>query len=231
MEDKTLRGGLIFLGIGFAVIIAVWFFALRDTQVASEPIRAMPLPPAQVPAAATVYEIVPAASTARFELGETLRGNPATVVGVTRQVSGQLAVDLDQLHTAVIGPILINARALVTDNEFRDAAIRNRILRAEQYEFIRFTPQQIDGLPPEAAPGEPLTFRVSGVLTVTGRAQPVTFAVTAVAPTPQRIEGEATTTINRNDFDLTIPEAPNVADVSEQVEISLNFVAEALPAN
>lgn len=228
MEDKTLRGGLIFLGAGFILIIAIWFFALRDTQVASEPIQTIPLAPARIPDGARVYEIAPGASQARFELGETLRGNPAAVVGLTGQVSGQLAVNLDDLETAVVGPILVNARTLATDNEFRNAAIRNRILHVEQYEMIRFTPVHVAGAPAQATVGEPISFTVGGVLTITDQAQPVTFTVTAVA-TPRRIEGQAMTTVNRNDFDLAVPEAPNVANVDEQVRLFLDFVAEVIP--
>jgi polyisoprenoid-binding protein YceI len=81
-------------------------------------------------------------STVRFTLDEILRGEPATVVGTGSQVSGEIAIDFNQPANSEIGVILVNARMLVTDNDFRNRAINNSILETGKYEFITFTPTQ-----------------------------------------------------------------------------------------
>ena len=93
-----------------------------------------------------IFKIVPAGSETRFLIDEVLRGDPITVVGSTDQVAGQLAVDPGDLSSAQVGVIQVNARTLTTDNQFRNRAIKNRILRTDQHEFVTFTPTEVVGL-------------------------------------------------------------------------------------
>ena len=88
-----------------------------------------------------VYTIQQSASQVRFTIYEELRGAPTDVVGMSDQVAGELAVDINNLSTAQVGEILINARTLATDQDRRNQAIRNRILFTDSYEFIRFAPR------------------------------------------------------------------------------------------
>ena len=55
-----------------------------------------------------VYEISQGDSEVRFELDEDLRGVRTTVVGMTDQVAGQIALDFSDLATAQVGEIQIN---------------------------------------------------------------------------------------------------------------------------
>lgn len=84
--------------------------------------------PVVEPAAPAVFEIVPAESQARFIIDEVLRGAPVTVVGATDQVAGQIAIDVANPGATQVGQILVNARTLATDNDFRNRAIKNQIL-------------------------------------------------------------------------------------------------------
>ena len=193
-------------------------------QGASEatPVPAMPFDPA-----GTVYQIVPGSSEARFKIGELLRGEPKTVVGVTNQVSGQISANLDDLSTAAAGPIQVDARTLITDNDFRNRAIHTRILLSRVFETVTFTPTAVSGLPDALVVGDEAQFQIIGDLTIIGITRPVTFEVTAVLISPTRIEGSATTSIQRGDFDLFVPSATGVAGVEETVILELDFVAEA----
>ena len=154
-----------------------------------------------------------------------LRGLPTTVVGQSRAVAGQIAVDFADPTTAQIGPILINARTLLTENEFRNNAIQNFILQTEAYELITFTPQQISGLPAQFTANEPVALTIQGDLTIRDITQPVTFAATVTANGRTELTGSATAQISRADFALTIPDAPGVANVSEAVGLRIEFVA------
>lgn len=173
-----------------------------------------------------IFQISPEGSLVRFQLDEDLAGVRNTVIGETDQVAGELAVDLNDLSTAQVGVMRINARTLATDNNFRNRAIRNQILNTDQYEFITFTPTAIEGLPPMAAIGEEVTFTIAGDLTIRDITQSAVFTVTATPVSETQIVGTATSVVMREDFDLRIPSVPNVANVEEEVELTIDFVAD-----
>lgn len=235
MNDRTLKYGLIATAVGLVLAFAAAYIGnvLRAPKEASGPIQSTPVTlsetglAGEAPAAGTIYEIIPDASEARFKLGEVLRGVPTIVVGKTDQIAGQLLLDMNDTAAAKVGTIQVNARTLLTDNNFRNRAVRNRILFTDAFEFITFEPTAVTGLPETVAEGDPVTFQITGDLTVRDTTNPVTFDVTATAMSPTRIEGTATTTINRQDFDLQIPSVSGVADVDEEVILEIDFVAEA----
>ncbi len=172
-----------------------------------------------------IYAIDQNQSQVRFELGEDLRGQRTAVVGMTNQIAGELALNLSDLSSAQVGVIQINARTLATDNNFRNRAIHNEILHTGAYEFITFTPTGVQGLPAAVQAGDPVNFSIMGDLTIREITQPVTFNVTAMAVSAERIEGTATAAVNRADFDLRIPQVSSVANVDEQVQLTIEFVA------
>ncbi|MEZ4590323.1 MAG: YceI family protein [Chloroflexota bacterium] len=197
-----------------------------EEPVADEPAAEESAAVEAVPAGGLViFEISQDASEVRFELDEDLRGNRITVVGITNQVAGQMALDLSDLSTAQVGEIQINARTLATDNNFRNRAIQNEILDTGDYEFITFTPTAVTGLPASATVGEFIQFTIEGELTIRDVTETVTFEVTATAVTETAIQGTATATVLRDAYGLNIPEVPNVANVENEVDLIINFVA------
>jgi polyisoprenoid-binding protein YceI len=245
----------ILIGIGITmvvIVIGIAAYVLRPTAEASAPIEAIPLdeemvepqveemspteadePAAPVesaaevdpPAGIVVFSIVPQESQVRFSLDELLRGVPTTVVGTTDQVAGEIAIGFDDPGSAQVGTILVNARTLVTDNNFRNRAINNEILDTGSYEFVSFTPSGILGFPQNPQFGERLSFQIVGELTIRDVTQEVTFDATATAESESRISGYARATILRADYDLNIPEVPSVANVDEEVLLEVEFVA------
>lgn len=224
MKDKTLLGGIVVMIVGAILIGVVWVLFLQPAQTPSAVLTAVPI---TLPDSSqyTVLEIVPDESLVTFTLDETLRGLPTTVVGQSRAVAGQIAVDFADPTTAQIGPILINARTLLTENEFRNNAIQNFILQTEAYELITFTPQQISGLPAQFPANGPVNLTIQGDLTIRDVTQPVTFAATVTANGRTELTGSATAQISRPDFALTIPDAPGVANVSEEIRLTFDFFA------
>ncbi len=174
-----------------------------------------------------IYEISQSDSEVRFELDEDLRGNRITVVGTTNQVAGQIALNLSDLSTAQVGQIQINARTLVTDNDFRNRAIQNEILDTGNYELITFVPTAVSGLPASAAVGEEIRFTIDGELTIRDVTESVTFSVVATAVSASQITGTATATVLRDTYGLTIPQVPSVANVENEVDLIITFVANA----
>ncbi|MDP9309651.1 MAG: YceI family protein [Chloroflexota bacterium] len=199
------------IALGALVVVVVLgvvaFSVLRAPEEASAPIEAIPL--AQSSAVATSsaagaeVESSPAADEVEAEAAASTAASAA---------SGSSAGSSAAASTA-------------TDSEFRDRAIKNRILNTDQYEFVTFTPMQIVGLPANGSVGQSYSFQIIGDLTVRDVTKPVTFDVTATPISETRLEGTAQTTIRYADFGLTIPQVRQVASVSEQVRLEIDFVA------
>lgn len=245
---KTTR--LLFVGliVVLVLIFAVVLYVLRQPETASTPLEALPLDsgvtesgPIDSPSSmdeessmieesgiiegVVLFEIVSEESEASFTLDEILRGEPTVVVGVTDQIAAEIGVNLSNPSNSQVGVILVNARTFVTDNGFRNRAIQNEILDTGDFEFIRFTPTDVVGLPESIEIGESVDLQISGDLTIRDVTQSVTFETTVTLVSDSRLEGVASATVLRADFGLVIPSVPNVADVSEEVLLNLSFVA------
>jgi polyisoprenoid-binding protein YceI len=175
----------------------------------------------------TLFRIVPDESEVRFIINEQFLGKPNTVVGTTNQVAGDIFVDLQTPSNSQVGTIRINVRTLSTDNENRNQSLRARILQSTQpqYEFSDFTPTAITGLPDTIDIGQPIQFQLTGDLKVRDITQSITFDVTATLVSEDRLEGTAGVDVTRDMFNLRIPPAPGVANVSNDVRLEIDFVA------
>lgn len=172
-----------------------------------------------------VAQIVQSESEARFVIDEVLNNAPKTVIGTTDQVAGQIVVDPQDPSQTQVGVIQVNARTLATDSEFRDRAIKNQILSTDDYELITFTPSEIVGLPESGTVGQSYSFQIVGDLTIRDVTRQVTFEVTATPVSETRLEGTAQTTITYADWGISIPQVRQVASVSDEVRLEIDFVA------
>lgn len=208
------------------VVVAGGGFYIWFNSSSSEPSTGLTAPTvSQAGASAEIFTIDSSSSSATFTIGEVLRGSPKTVEGTTDQVAGQASVDLSDPSAMEVGTIKINARTFVTDENQRNNAIRRFILQTDQYEFIEFTPTNVEDLPASIDVGSEFRFTVTGDMTVKDSTNPVTFDVTATLVSDGRIEGTATAGITRSEFGVTIPSVPFVADVSDDIGLQLDFVA------
>lgn len=209
--------------------------AAATVATATEPADESPAEtaaPTEAPAAAPVaaprvFEIVQAQSQARFIIDEVLRGAPKTVIGATDQVAGQIAIDPANPATTQVGEILVNARTLATDNDFRNRAVKNQILSTNNFEYISFKPRQLVGLPDSVTVGQEFTFQIAGDLTVRDVTKEVTFDVTVTPTDENTIIGLATLSVPYTDFGITIPNAPGVVVTTPDVRLELDFTAVA----
>lgn len=178
---------------------------------------------------AVTLSIVSEESEASFTLDEDLAGVRTTVIGTTNQVGGEIAFNFENPDASSIGTITINARTLETDNNFRNQALRARILQSAQdaYEFITFAPTSLEGLPESLEVGETYTFDITGDLTIIDTTNPATFTTEVTIVSETEITGIATTTITYGDWGIPIPTAPTVANVEEDADLAIEFVARA----
>lgn len=181
-------------------------------------------------ATAKSFVIDQAQSTARFEIDEVLNGNPKHVVGTTDQVVGQFLVDSGNPSSIEFSEIIVNARTLTTDSERRDRAMRGPVVLdsgSDEHELITFIVTSVDGPVGGVDVGADVEFTITGDLTIKGITQPVTFDVSAAMVDDSTIAGSASADITRDMFEIGIPSVPNVANVTNEVLIALEFVAVA----
>ncbi len=200
-----------------------------STGAVAAPTLAVPAATEAAPATAAsetaVDTIDPAQSEARFIIEEVLRGADTTVVGATPNVAGQIALDLADPAAAQVGTIVISARDIATDNDFRNRAIANEILLTDAHELIAFTPTAVVGLPATAEVGTSYAFQIVGDLTITDQTRSVTFDVAVTPVSVAELRGQASVEIRYADFGLTVPLSQAVQAVEETVILEFNFVA------
>ena len=212
------------LAIGGAAFAWLWF-----AGGSGEPSTELTTPSIADAAGSQSFVITAGAgSIASFEIDEELRGSPQTVVGTTNEVAGQVQVDVSDLSTAEFSDIVINARTLKTDSERRDRAIRGPVIlnsASDEFEFITFAPTSIDGLDGALAPGDKVEFMVTGEMTIKDATNGVVFDVSGILVDANTIEGIARAGVLRSDFGIGIPNVPSVTNVSDEVILTLDFVA------
>ncbi len=229
MQRKWFRVAVLVVVIGIGLLGAgaayIWFSG--GSGDASTGISAPPLVPT-VGDTRTRFSITADESEARFSVGETLLGNPKTVVGITNEVAGDLLVDFHNPANTEVGAIQINVKTLKTDNEFRNRALRGQILQADQpeFEFATFTPTTLLELPDTVVIGTPIDFQIKGDLLLHGVTHEVTFDAHLTLISDTRIEGSAGAAILYSDFGMSIPSAPGVANVSNEVQLAIDFKAQ-----
>jgi len=180
----------------------------------------------------TIYRIAQADSQVTYTIQEVLNGTDKTVVGANSQIAGDILVNMSAPSESQIGELRINARTFATDDTRRDNSVARFILQSESdaNQYIVFTPTSTSGLPDNIKVGDQLALKVTGRLTIAGVTKTVTFDVTASLKSQDQLTGKAEMTIPRADFNLTIPNVPFVANVSDTVLLNMNFVANAVTA-
>jgi len=223
--------GRIIIGISVIALIAIvggalYLFGTGGTSASNGPVTA---PTLVATNGGKIFTIDSSSSTASFTIKEVLFGNPNTVVGTTHQVAGQILVNAQTPAKSQVGEIRVDVSALVTDNPLRNRTLQNRILEtgtpANQY--ATFVPTALTGLPTSIAVGQTMSFQIQGQLTIHQVTRPATFAAQVTLRSTTELTGQATTTVNYQDFNITIPNVPSVTGVGDTVQLAINFTANA----
>lgn len=175
----------------------------------------------------TLFRIDQEQSEVRFKIDETLAGNDIVVTGITNQVAGDLVIDFTTPANSQIGDIRINVRTLATDNNLRNDAIRGRILQSSraEFEYSQFVTTDVIGLPEQINIGETIPFQVIGDLTVRDVTRTITFDAQVTVVDENTITGFASTVVLYRDFNLNVPQPPNVSFIGEEVTLEIDFTA------
>lgn len=174
-------------------------------------------------ATSSVYKISQEKSLVTFSMNELLNNKPKLVVGTTTQIGGDIILKDGSVE---FGDLAINAKTFITDNENRNRAIVNLILKSNKVEneLITFAPSNADVT---VELGKKTTFNLPGELTISGVTKPATFKVELTA-TEDSVIGKATTKIKRSDFNLVIPNLSFIANVDDEFPVTVDVVAERI---
>lgn len=208
------------------------------------PVEEPTMTPVEEPTAAPVEEraggvrtfvIDPSRTEVSYEVEEEFLGGALAqlgigaaqvkTVGVTNQVSGQLALDFGSaVPQLVSGDFTINVNSLRSDDQRRDNAIRRNWLQSNQYPNATFRATALQGAPATYSEGQAATFRLAGDLTVRNVTRPVVLEVTARL-NGNTITGEATTQIKMSDFGAGPPNLAGILVVGDDTLLRLQFTA------
>jgi polyisoprenoid-binding protein YceI len=151
-------------------------------------------------------------------------------MGETQEVAGDILVDFENPDQSQVGMVRVNARTLETQNNLRNRAIRTRILQSarDEYEYIEFEPTEIRDFPADPQIGQELQFELVGNLTIREITREEVWQASVTLVDKGRMEGTATAQVSRENYDLNIPNAPGVANVTNEVQLTIHFVAFAV---
>lgn len=175
----------------------------------------------------TVYRISKEGSLAQYEIDETLRSSPKHVVGTTTQIAGDIGITDSWID---FGEIKIDARTFISDSEKRDNALNKFILNTEKVgnEYIIFRPISTD-FKGTVTQEKEMTMKVKGDLIISGIIQLAEFDVTMKLEGDMLV-GTAKTTIKRADYGIKIPELEFIADVKDEIDLTVQVVANKVVA-
>lgn len=206
------------------IIIAAFFYLTRPVTAPTENIQsASETLPEPAVKGQTLYRITQDDSTASFQAKEILNDKPASPVGVTHDIAGDISIEENKI---TMGTIKINAKTFVTDSEKRDGAVSRFILKTEEpgNEYITFKPTKIEGAPAMIEDGKEFTVKITGDLTISGVTKPAVFT-TKMTVTDEKITGSASSSLKRSDYGLKIPSVPSVASVDDEIALSATITA------
>jgi len=173
------------------------------------------------------FRIVPAQTTASYKVRENLiiRSLPSTVaVGKTQDVSGTFQIRTSQAPLVANLNVTVNLSTLTTDEPMRDRYIHSHALESDTYPKATFVSTCTQGIASNYSDGQQVSFNIVGNLTMHGKTNQETFAVTGKLA-GDTVTGSATTFLFMSDFGIEPPNLANIAIAENKVQIILDFTA------
>jgi polyisoprenoid-binding protein YceI len=160
----------------------------------------------------------------RYRVRERLLGKDLDndAIGVTRAVSGQIALAADGSVIPAESKITIDVTGLKSDQSRRDGYVQRRLLETEKYPTVTFEPTGVAGGPKAIPSSGSGTFTLAGNLTVRGVTRPTTWKVNAKY-SPTSVTGSAATSFTFAEFEIAQPKVPILLSVSDTIRLEYDF--------
>jgi polyisoprenoid-binding protein YceI len=204
-------------------------------QPASPPTDAYPGQESRGAGSARTFVIVPEESEAAYIVAEEFLSGAVQqlgqllgltdTIGRTRNVEGELVLDLSAANPLVSGEFVVDLRTLTSDDSRRDNRIRNEWLESTRYPLAEFVATAVENFPASYSEGQTITFQLLGDMTIRETTQPVRFDVTATL-TGNSITGTATAEMRMTDFGFNPPAMANLFTVADEFTVEITFTAQ-----
>jgi len=181
-------------------------------------------PPPPPPTAGAKLEIAEG-SSASYRVTEQLAGIdfPNDAVGTTTGVKGSIQL-LPDGSIAPGSKLVVDLKALTSDQNMRDGYIRSRTLQTDQFPEAVFVPKQVTGVPKMVPSAGQVGVQLSGDLTIHGVTKPVTFkGIATFDARSSMVSGRALTSFSFSDFGLTKPTLARLMSVGDTITLELVY--------
>ncbi|MCB0987258.1 MAG: YceI family protein [Microthrixaceae bacterium] len=217
------------VAVGLAAVGGFAYTQLKpvvDAQRYATVTYEVPTAPKLTPTAGeTLLRVDPTRSSLTYEVDEELGGRKTgTAKGTTSGIAGDVALNQADLARTRMGRIVVNIEQFESDNNLRDARIRQDFLQSNEYPLATFDLDKITGLTGEVEEGKTYEFTIDGKVTVKGKPATVTWDATA------RWEGgelvaTATTVAKLSRFDAGPISIAGLVQTRDDVKLTLKLTA------
>ena len=174
---------------------------------------------------ATTFAIVSEESAVRYRAQEELATIGATeAVGETNAFIGQLLFD-EAGQPLACSRFDADLRTLTSDSARRDNYLYENTLETGEFPLATFIFSSVEGLDAPLVDGEETMLILLGNLTIHGVTREVAWEAT-VTQEDDTITGDAWTTFEMPDFDITPPIVGQVVSIDETIRLEVDLTAE-----
>lgn len=168
--------------------------------------------------------VAPTGNEARYRIREQLvrMDLPNDAIGKTTEITGGIGIGADGKIIPAESKFVVGVGALKSDRDMRDGYVRRRVLQADQFPTVEFSPTEFRGLPKTLPTSGAHTFDVIGNLTVRGVTKPTTWHVTAEQKNGH-VVGNASTLFTFSDFNIDQPRVPVLLSVQDTIRLEYDF--------
>lgn len=178
----------------------------------------------ETPVSAKTFTIDSASSTAAYHAHEQLASiGDNEAIGKTNAIIGQIHFDQSGMPVAC-SRFDVDLRTLKSDEARRDNYLYNNTLETEQYPLATFILTKVEGLDQPLSSDKETTFTLIGNLTMHGVTKEVAWQATAKLD-GETLTGNATTTFQMPDFNITPPKVGPVLGINETVKLVVDITA------
>ncbi len=163
-------------------------------------------------------------SSANYRVREQLAGVnlPSDAVGKTQAISGSIVGKPDGTIVTSDSKFTVDLSTLQSDQGMRDNFIKGSVLQTSQYPDAVFVPTSATGLPTQIPPTGPVSFKLTGNLTVKNVTKSVTWDVTCQPQSSTEGTCHATTNFTFDYFNLTQPHVGRVLSIDNNIVLEVD---------
>jgi hypothetical protein len=172
-----------------------------------------------------IYRIDPSASHVSYAVDEKLFGHSAhRAVGTTNGIAGDVAINTAHPASSRVGQIVVNVEQLHSDNNLRDARMRQAYLDSHDYPLANLTVASLAGLPATITDGTPYHFTMNSQLTVKQTPAAVSWDVNA-NEAAGKLTATATAKVKLSTFGIGPISIAGLVSTSDDVTLTMQLTA------